>query len=76
MSIQYLKTKTNASFVRPVGYRYPAGLNVGTINVEYLVVAGGGGGGGSGADGAGGYAIHSFTGSGTFTANVAHYFVN
>ena len=45
MSIQYLKTKTNASFVRPVGYVYPSGLAAGVLSVNYLVVAGGGGGG-------------------------------
>jgi hypothetical protein len=60
MSIQYLKTKTNASFVRPVGYRFPAGLSFGapgTLSVEYLVIGGAGGGGSvrAGGGGAGGF---------------------
>ena len=36
-----------------------------TVVIDYLVVAGGGGGG---QDSAGGYTIHTFTSSGTYTA--------
>ena len=71
MSIQYLKTKTNASFVRPVGYRFPAGLGVGSINVEYLIVAGGGSGGSggnAGGAGAGGY----LTGTSSLSTNTPY----
>jgi len=62
MSIQYLKTKTNASFIRPTGYIFPVGLSVANnslpvtsnTSVDYLVVAGGGAGSGAGGAVSGG----------------------
>ena len=52
--IKYFGSDNNGSFVRPLNFRFPTGLNaVGSnVSVSYLVVAGGGGGAsvGGGAD--------------------------
>ena len=60
MAIQYFSSDNNGSFVRPLSYTFPAGLNTlvaAAGSIEYLVGAGGGGSGGvyAGGGGAGGY---------------------
>ena len=74
--IKYFGSDNNGSFVRPLNYTFPAGLNaVGSnISVSYLVVAGGGGGGSGqsavagGGGGAGGY----LTSSNTISPNLGY----
>ena len=68
MAIQYFGSDNNGSFVRPLSYTFPAGLNTvvagGPTSVDYLVVAGGGGGAFGSACGGGG-AGGLLTGTGT-----------
>ena len=66
--IKYFGSDNNGSFVRPLSYTFPAGLNQvaaasGVTSVDYLVVAGGGGGGGGIYHGGGGGAGGFLTGS-------------
>ena len=59
--IKYFSSDNNGSFVRPLSYGFPAGLNALPLTVDYLVVAGGGGGttDNAGGGGAGGFRTSS-----------------
>ena len=57
--IKYFGSDNNGSFVRPLNFRFPAGLNSipASVSASFLVVAGGGAGGDNagGGGGAGGF---------------------
>ena len=65
MGVKYIagNKDTVGLFMRPQGYSFPVGLSIGigSLSIDYLVVAGGGGGGQylGGAGGAGGFLTSS-----------------
>jgi hypothetical protein len=73
-AIKFIKSSVSGKLIRPQGYGYPTGLNVGQlINVEVLLVGAGGGGGaddyGGGGGGAGGIIYKSLDQPDTYLTN-------